>query len=246
MIPEGLLTAKSPVSGTCFGVLVFVALVMEEVESFEDKAMRDLDTMITTKRKARNKREKTESWWPKRFLFDQRWTTVTAVGLDPREIDPREQRRRLDALATIDNGRSTPHLDPEALEEEEAKAPTPFRLRSATSARICARSNLGGPHLAFNADGARSNGTAGARLGDVDAELEGEGRYDTDDVGDRLLLLSFLLMAIDRSVRLDCRGGGCGDDGDAGGEIIPDDLPTLVLPLVKTLFWFIFSRDWNR
>lgn len=56
VIPEGLLTAKSPVSGTCFGVLVFVALVMEEVESFEDKAMRDLDTMITTKRKAKSEK----------------------------------------------------------------------------------------------------------------------------------------------------------------------------------------------
>lgn len=52
VIPEGLLTAKRPVSGTCFGVLGFVVLVMqedEEVESFKDKLMRDLDTMITTK-----------------------------------------------------------------------------------------------------------------------------------------------------------------------------------------------------
>ena len=56
VIPEGLLTAKRPVSGTCFGVLVFVELVMEEeVENFEDKAMRDLDTMITTNEKREKK-----------------------------------------------------------------------------------------------------------------------------------------------------------------------------------------------
>lgn len=56
VIPEGLLTAKRPVSGTCFGVLVLVAFVMEEeVESFEDKAMRDLHTMITTNGKSEEK-----------------------------------------------------------------------------------------------------------------------------------------------------------------------------------------------
>jgi hypothetical protein len=45
VIPEGLLTAKRPVRGTCFVVWGMDGVV----KSFNEKAIRDLDTMINKK-----------------------------------------------------------------------------------------------------------------------------------------------------------------------------------------------------